>query len=366
MTQVAQALIAELGTRHQIDVWTLSDEPVKLNILGAHQVRVFTRPTLSLPAYYLSRSGLPYFLARHESAELHQALRQLTTTSYDLVILHSPFVLQYVGDIPGPVVVHVMDALSDWFCKTARTAPFFKRLHLLAEAGKATKVERGLGRARALTTVSETDSQTLQKLLPQAKIVFIPIGLNTDILYPPTKPRLPSTLVMTGIMDYPPNVDAAEFFVHQVWPAVRAQHPTAQLQIVGKRPTESVRALGSVAGVTVTGEVPSVADFLRSATIAVSPLRFGTGYKIKINEALACGAPVIASPASLPGTGVTAGETCLVADTAEEWKNQVHRLLSDPAERQRLSRTGLSFAQARTWANVAKQYESVYYAASEK
>lgn len=362
MTQIAFRLIPELARHHTIDVWTLHDEQHDAHVPAAHATRTFFRSSPSILGYYTSGRRLPYFQYRHESATLHQALQLVTAQEYDLAIIHTPFVAHYLADLKIPAVVHVIDALSDWFPKAARQEPnILKRMHLRNEGRGAAQMERTiLPRAKALTVVSDADATTLGKSVPSVPTTVIPIGIDTNTFYPPATPRDPATVVMTGVMNYPPNVDAALWFTADVWPRVLATHPDAQLRIVGKDPTPAVQALGHRPHVTVTGRVPSVAEELRHATIAVSPIRFGTGYKIKVNEALACGTPLVASHESLPGTGVTIDHDCLVATTTDEWVTRVTGLLGDVAARSELSAAAVNFAIKRSWASIAKQYEHLY------
>jgi len=53
--------------------------------------------------------------------------------------------------------------------------------------------------------------------------------------------------------------------------------------------------------VEIVGRVPDVADFYRSVDVAIAPVQFSTGLKIKVAEALASGAPVIAHAHAMEG-----------------------------------------------------------------
>jgi len=367
MTQIAFRLIPELARQHMIDVWTLHDSDQVIRIPAARETRVFPQTTPSIVSHYLGPRHWPYFLMRHESPALHQALRELQPNAYDLIVIHSPFMTHYLPDVQIPAVVHVFDALSDWFPKAAeKESNIVKRAHLRAEGRAALQIEQAiLPQAKALVVVSETDAATLQHTTPMVPTTIIPIGIDTTTLYPPTTPRDPATVVLTGVMSYPPNIDAATWFVAEVWPSVVEQHPQAKLRIVGKDPARAVQALSSATNVTVTGRVPSMAEELRRATVAVSPLRFGTGYKIKVNEALACGAPLVASPVSLPGTGVIPNQHCLVAENTAEWIAHVTLLLRDASRRTALSEQAVTFAATRAWPKIAEQYEHVYAAVTK-
>ncbi len=363
MTQVAAMVIRQLGKTNAIDVWTLTETPSEVpTIDGARNVTVFSATPTSLLKHYLQFRQSPFFLERTESPTLHQAITSLDTAAYDLVIFHTPFVLQYTADCRLPFVAQTIDALSDWFMRTAdRTTNPLKRFHLRTEGHRATDIEhQALRRARGIIVVGEADAQTLHHAAPNIPTAVIPIGINTDIFAPSTAPRDPATIIMTGIMTYPPNIDAATWFVQTVWPHIHQQHPGATFRIVGRQPTPAVLALQKVPGVIVTGQVPSMAAELQRATLAVSPLRFGTGYKIKINEALACGTPLIASRPSIAGVGVTAGVECLVANEPAEWIAAIHRLLDSPTERQALGQRATQFMTTRSWPHVAAEYQKTY------
>ena len=48
--------------------------------------------------------------------------------------------------------------------------------------------------------------------------------------------------MLPGAMDYQPNIDGARWFVERAWPIVRMVRPDAQLNIVGRDPTDEVTA----------------------------------------------------------------------------------------------------------------------------
>jgi glycosyltransferase involved in cell wall biosynthesis len=367
MTQVAFRLLGELTQRHAITVWSLgeSTESTAATLaLGVRSVRIFQARTRSLISYYLFGSRFPYYQTRHESKALHIALQTLQAGDFDLVIVHSPFMGQYTLDIQHtPVVIHAMDAMSTWFTKTAEHEwRVWKKIHFQNEARRAQHVEHSQYRqARAVTFVSPTDEQTIQKLLPRTvTTASIPIGITLGQFYPPASERLPATVLFSGVMNYPPNVDAVQWFCREVWPSIRSRFPDAIFRIVGKDPSPTVRSLQSIPGVDIAGRVERISDELRSATVAVSPLRFGTGFKIKAIEALACGAPLIASPETMHGYDLVPGQDVIVADDAESWIIALTDLLRRPQRRIELGQHGVAAAQRYAWPVIARRYEALY------
>ena len=122
--------------------------------------------------------------------------------------------------------------------------------------------------------------------------------------------------VFTGQMDYRPNIDAVRWFASDILPLIRARHPQARFAIVGRAPTEEVRALEKLPGVTVTGEVPDVRPWLAAADAVVAPLLLARGVQSKLLEAMAMARPVVASAAAATGIDAVPGEHLLVADDA--------------------------------------------------
>ena len=137
--------------------------------------------------------------------------------------------------------------------------------------------------------------------------------------------------VFTGQMDYRPNIDAVRWFAADILPLIRQRHPAARFAIVGRAPSDEVRALAKLPGVIVTGEVPDVRPWLAAADAVVAPLLLARGVQNKLLEAMAMARPVVASAAAAEGIDATAGEHLLVADDADSMAAAVGSLFEDRA-----------------------------------
>jgi glycosyltransferase involved in cell wall biosynthesis len=142
--------------------------------------------------------------------------------------------------------------------------------------------------------------------------------------------------------------------VQCIFPAVRAQVPSATLRIVGANPPASLAA-SAREGVEVTGEVPDVLPWLNDAALIVAPLRLGAGMRVKVVEALAHGKAVVASPRAIEGLDVTDGVHVALADTDAEFVAKIVALLRSPTTRAAHARN------ARDWAAAnLREYETLY------
>ena len=129
-------------------------------------------------------------------------------------------------------------------------------------------------------------------------------------------------------------------FCASTLPLLRAQRPALKLLIVGADPSPAVLRLGELPGVTVTGSVPDVRPYLRASALMVAPLNIARGTQNKILEAMAMGVPVVTSRIAAGGVDASPAEHFLVADDARRVREAILRVLDDPAERARLSRSG--------------------------
>ena len=78
-----------------------------------------------------------------------------------------------------------------------------------------------------------------------------------------------------------------------------------------------------------TGWVPETAPHFRRARVFVSPLRYGSGMKGKIGEALSLGVPVVTTTIGAEGMDLVHGETALIRDDPESFAADVARLFAD-------------------------------------
>ena len=269
--------------------------------------------------------------------------------------------------VPGhDVVVVVHEALAD-AVPTSRSQRWILQLHHVAAersaqaAAAETRRRRRLAhrveahngarwirrhgpRWDAVVTVSARDGHDLA--LEPAKVRVVPNGVDLTAFRPTLRPT-DGPVVMTGSLDYPPNVDGARWFVERVWPAIRRQRPESRLQLVGRSPTPAVLALRQHAGVSVHADVDDVRPWLEGASAVVVPLRIGTGTRVKALEAMAAGRPVVGTTVGLESLDLRPGHHALVADRPGDFAAAVVSLLDDAELADRLATAGRAHVEAR-------------------
>lgn len=149
----------------------------------------------------------------------------------------------------------------------------------------------------------------------------------------------PPTILLQGLLTYPPNIDGAEFFVRKVLPLARQEIPDLRVRLVG-RADERVRRLQSEPAVVVTGYVDDLDQELARADVVIAPVRFGGGTRIKILEALAHRIPLVTTSIGAYGLGIRSGTHALVADDAQAFADACVTALRDRPTRSELTRHG--------------------------
>ncbi len=212
-----------------------------------------------------------------------------------------------------------------------------------------------------VVVVSEVDRQVLARLCPVFTISVVPNGVDTAYFAPQQGEPEKNSLVFTGAMFWPPNIDAALFLCKDVLPFVREQVPEVTAYIVGHDPPQAVRHLARQQGVVVTGYVEDVRPYMARAALYVVPLRIGSGTRLKILEALAMGKAVVTTTVGREGLDLVAGRDVVVANGAAAFAAAIVGLLQDADRRAELGRAGRKMVQTRyDWQKVLPRLERVY------
>ncbi len=184
---------------------------------------------------------------------------------------------------------------------------------------------------------SSTDQALLQRRQPRADVHVLPNTLALPEMLSPQTPSDDARLLFVGALNYPPNIDALEFFGGQLLPSIKRRlSDRVSITIVGRKPVDRATAAAQQMGAQLIANAPSLTPHYQAADIVVVPLRYGGGTRIKILEAMAFGRPVVSSRLGAEGLDVTNGEDILLADSPEDFATAIARLRADQALWQRL------------------------------
>ena len=364
--------LRQLAARHEIALVTFYDRPEELAHRASLErycarVEMIRRPGKTDPLVLLrTLGGWSYSISRHWSHELRARLQLVLAEWQPALVQVETFVMgAYLPDCRGiPTVLHMHDVAWVMWDRLARVLPFYLRPLVTIEARRIRRDELAACRgASVCVPVSVTDQDRLSAATAEAPVgvrVVAP-GVDSEALTPVQRAAGSQNLVFVGSMSYPPNVDAAEFFVRDVLPLIAAVVPEVTLTIVGARPSPAVQRLAANPRVRVTGLVEDVRPFYAAAAATIVPLRIAGGVRMKILEAMALGSPILSTSIGAEGLCLEDGRDLLIADTPDQFAAAAVRLLRDPAIGDALARHARETAIRRfSWESVAETLEQVY------
>ena len=249
---------------------------------------------------------------------------------FDVIIFCRHYIAaRYLPEVRNwaPQAKIVFDTVDLHYLREQRLAELdgSKALHESAQATR--EQELGVIAGSDLTlVVSSVEQELLAKELPSAKVDIVTIIHETRDADQQFTDR--TGLIFVGGFRHPPNVDAVTWFVAEVWPLVQQKQPDMIFTIVGSNMPGAIRDL-SAPNVVVAGFVEYMDPLLDAARISIAPLRYGAGVKGKVNQAMACGLPVVATSAAAEGMGLNDGDDLLIADSPAAFADAVVRLYND-------------------------------------
>jgi len=330
------------------------DEPVPGDILNhlCGQYYVFPKPSVSRWRVGLSYlSPKPLIIQRFEQREARRMVRRLVEKEgIECIIAEAILVGEYSR--PFRDVYRVLNAHNIEFMRARGRARMtrqpFKKIYYSLIAERMRRYERRtFGDFDLGLVCSEVDRITYQKLAPGRRVVTIPNTVDTEVLSPAWSKGEVKKIVFTGTLWYEPNADAARWLAEDIFPPIRLDFPEMELLVVGDHPPEDIRALSSRPGVSIVGPVEDIRPYLTQPAVFASPVRMGSGTRQKILDAMAMELPVVSTAAGCEGLEVKDDEDICLAETPEEFREKVRRLVRDEEFRSRIARGGRRLVESK-------------------
>ena len=290
--------------------------------------------------------GESYHVKRFISKEFGQRLAQvLKEEQFDVVHVESIFMTPYVPIVrehsDAKVVLRAHNVEHTIWRRVAQSERNpFKRWYLKHLSLTLAAYEREhLNDYDGVVSITENDAQQLREMGCRRPMLSMPFGI-----VPETEMQVeeePNSLFHIGSMDWMPNQEGVRWFLKQVWPMVHERMPQLTLYLAGRKMPNDLMHV-DMEGVRVLGEVPDAMYFIASKQINVVPLLSGSGIRVKIIEAMSAGKVVVTTTIGASGIGCTDGKDVLIADTPEQFVEQLQRCVDNPEFRQQIGRNAVS------------------------
>jgi glycosyltransferase involved in cell wall biosynthesis len=222
---------------------------------------------------------------------------------------------------------------------------------------------RLLKNADLTTAVSEIDAACFQRLYGIRPILF-PNGVDLERFRAVTpswieairqKYHLAGKIVLfMGLTAFPPNREAIDYLIGQVFPKLTARFPDAKLAVLGG-PVGIKRDWLIAPGSIPYREIPS---FIAASDVCVAPIFSGSGTRLKILEYMAAAKPVVSTPKGAEGIHVEAGRDILVANEGD-FSKAIERILQDSGLAQKLGSAGYRVVEKEySWTQILTNFQA--------
>ena len=189
------------------------------------------------------------------------------------------------------------------------------------------------------------EAEIIKRLLPIDNIVEFPYIAELHRTQAAFEDR--HDVLFLGGFGHPPNIDAVQHFVANIWPLVVPQLPErSRFVIIGASPPSEIQLLAGER-IVVTGHVKDLQPYFDSARVFVAPIRYGAGIKGKVIQSLCHGTPSVITSIAAEGIGLTSGRETIIANADAEFAQSIVRVYSDRTLWHILQESGYRFVEER-------------------
>lgn len=284
-------------------------------IVPIKDIKIFSVPLLNslskcelLTKWLLTSKPFNVIKYEHNLALLVEKINEIHK-DYDILHISSPFfapLIDFVSkDVQKKMILFPIDSLSLFTQRRIeKEKQFIKRLAFKLDLYKCIKYESEYyQKYNKVVFVSDVDADYVKKLNHDINTHFIPNGVDINFFKKNDDRKIEyNSLIFTGDMAYGPNEDAALFLIQEIYPLIKKEIDI-KLYIVGQRPTEKIKQYKSK-DVVITGFVDDIRAYIDKAALYISPLRYGSGIKNKVLEAMAMSKIVIGTDVSFDAINI--------------------------------------------------------------
>lgn len=296
-------------------------------------------------------SRLPYNAQRFISDDFSQELaRLLHEKTFDVIQLEGLYLCPYI-----PVIRKYSKALIAYRAHNIEYE-IWERTAILSD-GLRSKYLRNLSRRikrfeesylntyDLLVPITDRDGHILDKLGNIKPKHTSQTGIDFASLVPTAKKLEFPSLFHIGALDWAPNQEGLIWFFDQCWAKIREKCPEVKFYLAGRNAPDWFERKIKRAGVEYLGEINDAYDFINSKAIMVVPLFSGSGMRIKIIEGMSLGKPIVTTDIGTEGIPTTNGENILIANDADQFVEEVVKLVNNRELANQIGKNAIGFIQ---------------------
>lgn len=257
-----------------------------------------------------------------------------------------------------PSTLDYMDVFSMGIQRRMSTAPLLLKPAFRMEYKRLVNYEKNIfGFFKNKIIISGQD-RDLMPVTDKEKITIISNGVDTEY-FKPIKQSKDFDILFNGNMNYPPNIESAEYLVHKILPIVRKKYPSVKTLISGTNPNKRILALASDT-IKVSGWVNDIRENFAHSRMLVAPMFLSIGLQNKLLEAMAMQIPCITSTLANNALKAERGKSILIANTPEQYAEHIISLLDNEQKAADIALNGYNYVHENfSWEKETEKLEKL-------
>jgi glycosyltransferase involved in cell wall biosynthesis len=202
--------------------------------------------------------------------------------------------------------------------------------------------------------ISETDRMFVNHP-NREEILIVRNGVDLDFFKPDPNVRKTADLLFVGNLSYPPNIQSVRILLEDIMPKLIEKNPLIKLLIAGANPPQKWFKHQS-ANIEILPNPKDIREAYNVAKIFVAPMMTGTGMQNKLLEAMAMKLPCVTTPLANLGLRATPNTEILIAETPDEFVNQILFLQNNPNACRQFSEQAFDFVKSFSWGKELEKW----------
>lgn len=308
--------------------------------------------------------GIPLNLYRNKSTHFYEKI-QAIIHQYDVVFCDHYVMFQYIPkSYKQKIILHEHNCeYLIWKRYADIEKNKLKKLALLNQAYRIKNYEREICERANIVLAAPNDRDELVKIGADKHKFIETYHLGDDQLldFPDLDfKQTELALLYIGTLSWEANIDGLCWFYKDIWQRIKQKYPSIKLYIVGKHPDKRILEMAEKdAQIIVTGFVENVEPYFQKSRVFITPLRFGSGIKVKVVNALYRGIPCVTTSIGTEGLATIDGIHIFSKDTVSDSVDAIDILLKDEEKWKSISKASRAIAREKyAWKAVLDNIET--------
>ncbi len=283
----------------------------------------------------------------------------------DILFLDHYEMGQYIPlNFKGKIILHEHNAEFIMWKRLAEIEPNpLKKLILILESKRIARAELKYISKSDKTLAAPNDIEELVQVGADRSKLEITYHLGEDemLKWPNIEfSKAEESILFVGTLTWEANVDGLIWWFEKVWPIIKSANTKVRTTIVGKNPDQ--RLIDATRGddrVHFTGFIEDLRPYYDKSRVFIVPLRFGSGIKVKLLNALYRGVPTVTTGVGVEGLDVKSGTEIYFTSDPEKYADHVLTLLSNSSKWSEMRDASRIKGKEYSWEHLLKAHDAL-------